>query len=92
MSIRQVKMQVIKGIDFLQPDGRMSMDNMITSSHLLSMDQNGRAFYDKLEQCPDIVRKYVERVINLDVVDESLKVLNQMIVERLSEEAGRYEV
>lgn len=81
--------EMTKTDTLIKPDGRMSMDNMIAASHLLSMSQNGRAFV--LNRYPPIVRKYVERVVEADAVDENLKALNQMIVDRLSEEAGKYE-
>ena len=70
-------------------DGRMSMDNMIAASHLLSMSQNGRAF--GLEKYPAIVQRYVEQVLEADAVDENLKKLNQKIVDKLSETPGKYE-
>ncbi len=73
----------------IKPDGRMSMDNMIAASHLLSMNQNGREYL--LMRYPAIVQRYVEQVVGANAVDENLKVLNQKIVDRLSEEAGKYE-
>lgn len=73
----------------IKPDGRMSMDNMIAASHLLSMCQNDRIFI--LSHYPPIVRQYVKQVVEADTVEENLIALNQKIVDRLSEEAGRYE-
>lgn len=73
------------GIKLLKPDGRMSMDNMIAASHLLSMDQNGRIMV--LSRYPEIVRNYVEQVVKTHSVEENLVALNKMIVERVDKEA-----
>lgn len=65
----------------------MSIDNMLSASHALSICQNGRKL--DLKSYPTSVRNYVARVIKAGNVDGSLKQLNEQIVLKIGTEASQ---
>ena len=66
---------------------RMSLDNMLDASHVLSIKLNGRK-YDP-GQYSSVVQKYVARVVKAGTVEQSLQELNNQIVCRIGKEASK---
>lgn len=63
----------------------MSLDNMLSASHALSICQNGRKL--DLDVYPVPVKNYVSRVVRSGKVDERLKQLNKLIVLKIRDES-----
>ena len=75
----------VKGIKSQKPGANLSLDNMLSASHALSICQNGRVL--NLDSYPEVVKKYVTGVVKSGNIDGQLKELNKQIVCRIGMEA-----
>ena len=75
----------VKDIGGRKTGVNLSLDNMLSASHALSICQNGRVL--NLDSYPEAVKRYVTGVVKSGNIDGQLKELNKQIVCRIGMEA-----